>query len=157
MTLAGVVVSRESVSPLEVAMADLAMELSREKLRARGGSTEAATRGWVAGDGVGASDAIGGAETSTRSSGSGGTAGGSGRVLVPRPYVPAADHDVCAPERAEARAVVVKLDADGALPAAVVIPRARDRCSSEADRPTTPRTTPKPVPATPTPTNISSI
>lgn len=69
------------------------------------------------GDGVSASDVgIGGAETSTRSSGSGGTAGGSGRVLVPRPYVPAADHDVCAPERAEARAVVVKLDADGALP-----------------------------------------
>ena len=116
MTLAGVVVSRESVSPLEVAMADLAMELGREKLRARGGSTEAATRGWVAGEGVGASDAIGGAETSTRSSGSGGTAGGSGRVLVPRPYVPAADHDVSAPERVEARAVVVKLDADGALP-----------------------------------------
>ena len=116
MTVAGVVVSRESVSPLEVAMADLAMELSREKLRARGGSTEAATRGWAAGDGVGASDAIGGAETSTRSSGSGGTAGGSGRVLVPRPYVPAADHDVPPPERTEARAVVVKLDADGALP-----------------------------------------
>ena len=40
----------------------------------------------------------------------------SGRVLVPRPYVPAADHDVSAPERVEARAVVVKLDADGALP-----------------------------------------
>lgn len=119
-TLAGVVSSRESVSPLEVAMADLAVELGREKLRASSGST----RGWAAGDGVSAlgdgvsaSDVgIGGAETSTRSSGSGGTAGGSGRVLVPRPYVPAADHDVCAPERAEARAVVVKLDADGALP-----------------------------------------
>ena len=127
-TLAGVVVaSRESVSPLEVAMADLALELGREKLRASVGST----RGWAAGDGVGesgegvrewgdgvsASDVgIGGAETSSRSSGSGGTAGVSGRVLVPRPYVPAADHDVCAPERAEARAVVVKLDADGALP-----------------------------------------
>lgn len=120
-TLAGVVVaSRESVSPLEVAMADLAVELGREKLRASSGST----RGWAAGDGVSAlgdgvsaSDVgIGGAETSTRSSGSGSTAGGSGRVLVPRPYVPAADHDVCAPERAEARAVVVKLDADGALP-----------------------------------------
>lgn len=119
-TLAGVVSSRESVSPLEVAMADLAVELGREKLRASSGST----RGWAAGDGVSAlgdgvsaSDVgIGGAETSTRSSGSGSTAGGSGRVLVPRPYVPAADHDVCAPERAEARAVVVKLDADGALP-----------------------------------------
>ena len=119
-TLAGVVASRESVSPLEVAMADLAVELGREKLRASSGST----RGWAAGDGVSAlgdgvsaSDVgIGGAETSSRSSGSGGEAGGSGRVLVPRPYVPAADHDVCAPERAEARAVVVKLDADGALP-----------------------------------------
>lgn len=119
-TLADVVVSRESVSPLEVAMADLAVELGREKLRASSGST----RGWAAGDGVSAlgdgvsaSDVgIGGAETSTRSSGSGGTAGGSGRVLVPRPYVPAADHDVSAPERVEARAVVVKLDADGALP-----------------------------------------
>ena len=116
-TLADVVVSRESVSPLEVAMADLAVELGREKLRASAGSTEAATRGWAAGDGVGASDVgIGGAETSARSSGSGGTAGRSGRVLVPRPYVPAADHDVSAPERVEARAVVVKLDADGALP-----------------------------------------
>ena len=119
-TLAGVVASRESVSPLEVAMADLAVELGREKLRASSGST----RGWAAGDGVSAlgdgvsaSDVgIGGAETSTRSSGSGGEAGGSGRVLVPRPYVPAADHDVPPPERTEARAVVVKLDADGALP-----------------------------------------
>ena len=33
-TLAGVVVSRGTVSPLEVAMADLALELGREKLRA---------------------------------------------------------------------------------------------------------------------------
>ena len=117
-TLADVVVSRrESVSPLEVAMADLAMELGREKLRASAGSTEAATRGWAAA--TGSAHRMWGSTGRRRPRGRrvrGGTAGGSGRVLVPRPYVPAADHDVSAPERVEARAVVVKLDADGALP-----------------------------------------
>ena len=42
------------------------------------------------------------------------------------------------------------------LPAAVVKPSARERCSGAAERPTTPKTTPKPVPAMPSPTKISS-
>ena len=43
-----------------------------------------------------------------------------------------------------------------ALPAAVVMPSASERCLSEAALPTTPRSTPKPVPAIPNPTSTSS-
>ena len=43
------------------------------------------------------------------------------------------------------------------LPAAVVRPSARERCSGAAERPTTPKTTPKPVPAMPSPTKFQAI
>lgn len=98
-----------SVSPLELAMADLAASLGREKLGRERGSVEAGTGG-----------ADGGADSRgpTQLSGSGGgNEAGPGRVLVSRPYVPAADHDAAAPVRSEARSVTVKLDADGKLPA----------------------------------------
>ena len=125
-TLAGVVVSRESVSPLEVAMADLALELGREKLRASVG-LDAWVGGWGRGGRIrGRGERIGGRGERIGRGSTGRRRLRGRRVRAAQPACPAASWSrgrtspprttTCAPERVEARAVVVKLDADGALP-----------------------------------------
>ena len=100
-----VVVSRESVSPLEVAMADLAWSWDGRSPGERWFDGGGGRAGGEAGDGVahrrgdrrgGRREVVGSGRHSRRVAASG-----------PEAVRPAADHDVSAPERAEARAVVV--------------------------------------------------
>lgn len=73
------------------------------------------------GSGVGSSGVTTGVSssttnTATSSTFSGGEGGeGGGRVIVPRAYVPAADHDDVPQKRPEARTVVVRLRSDGTM------------------------------------------
>lgn len=113
-------------SSLEFAMADMFAALKKEKVgegkpkkadfyptpqRASTAAVKEEGRGESGGDGGGA----GTSQTATSSTIDNGDGGGGGRVLVPRAYVPAADHDDAPQKRPEARTVTVKLRADGTL------------------------------------------
>ena len=116
-------------SSLEMAVADMAALLRKEKARGSGTAklegdpcnaipltaTEAVQA--VGGDTAGpihTKGASGGGGTGTSTSGTG-DGGGGGRVIVPRKYVAAADHDAPPARCQEARTVTVRLRTDGTL------------------------------------------